>query len=154
MFLTRTSTLIGNVQLKMKPVSGLTFTLADGRSGSTTDYLGKVLAILVVSLDCHFCKEAMERLHAICMSSNISHLALADRSRPAGESAVDSPADFPQVFSTLPEMYLGLGVPLGTWIKFPTLVLLDETARVTLFCNEKDKLVDGTFLESVLPSGR
>jgi thiol-disulfide isomerase/thioredoxin len=139
--------------VKTEPICGLTFSWADGRTGSTADYLGRVLAILIVSLDCPFCKQAMDRLHQLCHESNISHLALADRSRPGLDLNASNQVDFPRAFAALPEIYLGLAVPRGTWIKFPTLMLLDETARVTFFCNEKEKLVDEAFLKSVLPSG-
>lgn len=139
--------------MKAKPVTGLKFSWADGRVGSTMDYLGGILAILIVSLECPYCKQAMGFLREICAQSNTSHLALADRSRPAAPFASDIQADFERAFATLPEIYLGLDVPRGTWIKFPTLILLDETARVTFFCSDKDKLVDQAFLRSVLPSG-
>jgi hypothetical protein len=134
--------------VKSKPVRGLTFSWADGSSGATTDYLGRQLAIVVVSLDCVFCKQSMEKIRDICRHSNISYLALADRSRPREDSPEESQIEFPKAFAALPEIYLGLDVPRGTWIKFPTLVILDEAGQVAFFCNDRNKLLDDAFLEA------
>jgi hypothetical protein len=131
-----------------KPVPGLTFLRADGSRGSTRDYLGNYLVLVIISLDCTLCVRTQMALKQVLLRAAVPHLALCERLIEDHETATQT--DFPKAFAPLPEVYLGLGIPRGTWIKYPTLIVLDEEARVVDFCSDPQKVLEASYLDSVL----
>ncbi len=135
------------------PIVKLSFQYEDGRRGSLADSSGSAVLILAVSPGCPICKESVRAAQQAIANLPIVLFLLSDEG--SREAANHGPGDgtevlLPVAFAPLPEIYLGLHIPRGIWIKYPSIIGLDASSRIRVFSNNACEVTDHKWINSAL----
>ncbi len=144
-----------------RPPAKLSFVYQDGRRGSLLDYLGQPVALLVANLGCPVCQSAIATVSGVVADQSMGFLTVVDQGSVHAASETMDPAISSGTYvayAPLPEIYLGLKIPRGTWIRYPSLIVLDADNRVCVFSNDPNEITDpervDCALREVQASGR